>query len=87
MCHGENGQGGNGYGNPIWGKGAQINKFKNAQGLFEYHLLLMPFNDPSLLNEDQKWAVTAFLLANHAVLKREETLDPSKAAQLPIPER
>ena len=40
MCHGENGRGGQGYANPIWGAGAQIKKFKNAQGLFEYHQLL-----------------------------------------------
>jgi cytochrome c len=84
-CHGENGQGGPGYANPIWGKGAKIKKFGNAQGLFEYHQLLMPFNDPSLLDDEQKWAVTAFLLVKHEVLKREETLEPSKAAQLAIP--
>jgi mono/diheme cytochrome c family protein len=85
VCHGENGQGGAGYANPIWGKSAQIRKFKNAQGLFEYHQLLMPFNDPSLLDEEQKWAVTAFLLVKHEVLKGEETLEPAKAAQLAIP--
>lgn len=85
MCHGENGRGGQGYANPIWGAGAQIKKFKNAQGLFEYHQLLMPFNDPALLNDEQKWAVTAYVLANHAVLGRGDTLDPATAVQLTIP--
>ena len=85
LCHGANGRGGQGYANPIWGEGAQIRKFKHAQGLFEYHQLLMPFNDPTLLTDDQKWAVTAYLLANHGVLVRGDTLDPAKASQLTIP--
>jgi mono/diheme cytochrome c family protein len=85
LCHGANGRGGQGYANPIWGQGAQLRKFKNAQGLFEYHQLLMPFNDPTLLTEEQKWAVTAYVLANHAVLNRGDTLDPAKALQVTIP--
>ena len=85
LCHGANGRGGQGYANPIWGQGAQLRKFKNAQGLFEYHQLLMPFNDPTLLTEEQKWAVTAYVLANHAVLNCGDTLDPAKALQVTIP--
>jgi hypothetical protein len=45
----------------------------------------MPFNDPTLLTEEQKWAVTAYVLANHAVLNRGDTLDPAKALQVTIP--
>lgn len=85
LCHGANGRGGQGYANPIWGQGAQIRKFKNAQGLFEYHQLLMPFNDPALLTEDQKWAVTVYLLANHGVVRRGDTLDAAKASEVIIP--
>jgi mono/diheme cytochrome c family protein len=85
LCHGAAGRGGEGYPNPIWGAGAQIRKFKTAQGLFEYHQLLMPFNDPSLLDDEQKMAVTAYVLANHGVMGRGDTLDPRKAAQIPIP--
>jgi cytochrome c len=85
LCHGATGRGGEGYPNPIWGAGAQIKKFKTAQGLFEYHQLLMPFNDPTLLDDEQKMAVTAYVLANHGVMGRGETLDPAKAPQITIP--
>jgi S-disulfanyl-L-cysteine oxidoreductase SoxD len=85
LCHGTNGRGGPGYANPIWGPGAQIRKFKHAQGLFEYHQLLMPFNNPLLLTDEQKWAVTVYVLVNHAVLKRTDTLDPAKAGEVTIP--
>jgi mono/diheme cytochrome c family protein len=85
LCHGENGRGGQGYANPIWGKGAQIRKFKTAQGLYEYHQLLMPFNDPTLLDEEQKMAVTAFVLVNHGAMGRGDTLAPAKATEITIP--
>lgn len=85
LCHGANGRGGQGYANPIWGAGSQIKKFKTAQGLFEYHQLMMPFNDPTLLDEEQKMAVTAFVLANHGAMGRGDTLDSAKAMQITIP--
>jgi mono/diheme cytochrome c family protein len=85
LCHGANGRGGQGYANPIWGQGAQIRKFRTAQGLFEYNQLLMPFNDPTLLTEEQKWAVTTYILANHSALRRSDTLDPAKAIEVTIP--
>jgi S-disulfanyl-L-cysteine oxidoreductase SoxD len=85
LCHGANGRGGQGYPNPIWGAGSQIKKFKTAQGLFEYHQLMMPFNDPTLLDDQQKMAVTAFVLANHGAMERGDTLDLAKATQITIP--
>jgi cytochrome c len=85
LCHGATGRGGEGYPNPIWGAGAQIKKFKTAQGLFEYHQLMMPFNDPTLLDDEQKLAVTAFVLANHGAISRGDTLAPSTTAGIPIP--
>jgi S-disulfanyl-L-cysteine oxidoreductase SoxD len=85
LCHGANGRGGQGYPNPIWGAGSQIKKFKTAQGLFEYHQLMMPFNDPTLLDDQQKMAFTAFVLANHGAMERGDTLDLAKATQITIP--
>jgi mono/diheme cytochrome c family protein len=85
MCHGADGRGGAGYGNPIWGQGAQIRKFKDAGGLFAYNQLLMPFNDPGLLNDEQKWTVVVYILANHNVVRRDETVDPQRAHTISIP--
>jgi mono/diheme cytochrome c family protein len=85
LCHGADGRGGAGYANPIWGQGAQIRKFKNALGLFEYNQLLMPFNDPTLLTDEQKWLVVVYILANHNVIRRDEDVDPQRAHTISIP--
>jgi mono/diheme cytochrome c family protein len=83
MCHGADGQKGDGYQTPIWGQGAQIAKFANAAGLLEY-MQLMPFNDPSLLDETQKLAVVAFMLSNHGAMRPADTLDRARAATVPV---
>lgn len=85
ICHGAEGRGGQGYPNPIWGDGAQIRKFSHAQGLFEYNQMLMPFDDPTKLDNDQKWAVIAYILANHGVMAREDEIDPAQARGIAIP--
>jgi mono/diheme cytochrome c family protein len=84
ICHGETGQGGPGYANPIWGDRAQIAKYRTAQGLFEYHQMLMPFDDPMRLSDDAKWAVTLYVLANHGTMPRDATLDAQNAGSVQI---
>ncbi|MGL5116720.1 MAG: c-type cytochrome [Beijerinckiaceae bacterium] len=84
LCHGEDGKRGAGFQTPIWGQGTMIGtKFGNVQGLIDY-MQLMPFNDPTLLDDNQKIAVVAFMLAQHGVIKPTDTLDPAKAAAIPI---
>lgn len=83
LCHGADGQRGEGYQTPIWGPGTQIAKFGNAQGLLDY-MQLMPFNDPSLLDETQKLAVVAFMLAQHGAIKPSDQIDRSATASVPI---
>ena len=84
VCHGADGRGGAGYPNPIWGEGAQIRKFSHAQGLFEYNQLLMPFDDPTKLNNDEKWAVVVYILANHEIIAREGELSRDEASSIEI---
>jgi mono/diheme cytochrome c family protein len=83
-CHGPTGRGGPAYANPIWGQGAQIAKFGTAQGLFEYHQMLMPFDDPSRLSDELKWAVTLYVLANHGAVGSDATLGPQNAGSIRI---
>jgi mono/diheme cytochrome c family protein len=85
VCHGADGRGGPGYPNPIWGEGAQIRKFSHAQGLFEYNQLLMPFDDPTKWDNAEKWAVVAYILANHDVIARDDELSPEEAGTIKIP--
>ncbi|MGL5115294.1 MAG: c-type cytochrome [Beijerinckiaceae bacterium] len=84
LCHGADGKRGDGFQTPIWGQGAMIaSKFGNAQAMIDY-MQLMPFNDPALLDENQKLAVVAFLLANHGSIKRMDEVTVEKAKDIPI---
>ncbi|MGL4440038.1 MAG: c-type cytochrome [Bosea sp. (in: a-proteobacteria)] len=84
LCHGEDGKRGASFQTPIWGQGTMIGtKFGNAQALIDY-MQLMPFNDPTLLDDNQKIAVVAFMLAQHGAIKPTDVLDPAKAAAIPI---
>jgi mono/diheme cytochrome c family protein len=84
-CHGPAGRGGPGYANPIWGAGAQIRKFRTAMGMWEYNRDLMPFDDPTRVSDELKWAVTLYILVNHGAAPPEATIGPGNARQVPIP--
>jgi mono/diheme cytochrome c family protein len=83
-CHGENGRGGPGYANPIWGPGAQLTKYRTAAGLFEYHQLMMPFDDPTRISDELKWALTLYVLVNHGTLQQDARLDAGNAAGIAL---
>lgn len=84
VCHGVDGKRGAGFQTPIWGPGTQIAKFANAQGLFEYNQMLMPFNDPTTLNNEQKMAITAYILANHGAMPRTGEVTAANMPTIPI---
>ncbi len=79
VCHGEDGKRGAGFQTPIWGERTQIGKFNTALGLFEYNQMMMPFDDPTRLTDEQKLAITAYMLANHGAIARNATLDAGTA--------
>lgn len=84
VCHGADGRGGPGYGNPIWGEGAQIAKFGHAGELLLYTVMLMPFDDPTRISDEDKLAATAYVLHRHGVLAEgaELTVDNAKSVAL-----
>ena len=84
LCHGVDGKRGEGFQTPIWGEGSLIApKFGNAQSMIDY-MQLMPFNDPTLLDETQKLAVVAYVLANHGAIPRSGEITPQSAPTVPI---
>ncbi|MCZ8373815.1 MAG: c-type cytochrome [Beijerinckiaceae bacterium] len=84
LCHGADGKRGQGFQTPIWGEGSLIaSKFGNAQGLLDY-MQLMPFNNPAQLTDEEKLSVVAFMLSNHGAIPASGTLEPAKAASIPI---
>jgi mono/diheme cytochrome c family protein len=74
LCHGANGRDATVFPRPIWGPGHDIGKFATAKGLFEYLQLMMPFDDPSRLNDQQKTAIAAFMLVRNGSLPPDSTL-------------
>lgn len=83
-CHGDDGRAGAGYQTPIWGQGAKIARFEHAMGLFEYNQMMMPFDDPTKLSDEDKWAVTAYMLANHGAMPPSAALAPAEAGAIAI---
>lgn len=82
VCHGADGRGGPGYGNPIWGQGAQIAKFGHAGELLVYTVMLMPFDDPTKLSDEDKLAATAYVLHRHGALAEGKELTVENAKSL-----
>jgi cytochrome c len=74
QCHGAQGQGAQAFARPIWGKGSTISKFGTAQGLTEYVVMMMPFDDPKKLKESDKTAVVAYMLVRNKSLQATVTL-------------
>lgn len=74
LCHGVAGRDATVFPRPIWGPGHDIAKFGHAKGLFEYVQLMMPFDDPTKLNDGQKTAVVAYMLVRHGALLPATTL-------------
>ncbi len=74
ICHGANGRDAAAFPRPIWGQGQDIKKFLTAKGLFDYLQMLMPFDDPNKINDQQKTAVTAFMLLQNGNIPANASL-------------
>jgi polar amino acid transport system substrate-binding protein len=74
LCHGAKGRDASVFPRPIWGAGHDIAKFGDAKGLFEYLQLLMPFDNPAKINDNDKAAIVAYILVRNGTLKAGDTL-------------
>jgi len=83
LCHGAKGRDATVFPRPIWGAGHDIGKFANAKGLFEYVQLLMPFDDPTKIDDAGKTAIVGYMLVRNGSLKADQTL-PLGGNQVPI---
>ena len=73
LCHGANGRDATVFPRPIWGAGSDLSKFATTKGLFEYLQMLMPFDNPSKINDEQKTAIVAFMAVMHGAAKPAES--------------
>jgi mono/diheme cytochrome c family protein len=59
-----------------------LTNFATAEALYNYIKLTMPYQDPSLLSEEERWEVTAFLLRENGVPANGRLLDATTAASI-----
>jgi mono/diheme cytochrome c family protein len=59
-----------------------LKNFTTAESLYTFIKLRMPYQNPHLLSEDERWAVTAFLLREHGVPGDGKLLDATTAASI-----
>jgi mono/diheme cytochrome c family protein len=86
VCHGERGEGASSYPNRIIDTSG-LNKFRHARGLYDYTLMMMPFDDPTRVGSADTWRVTAWLMAENGWLEdAAEPLGPDNAVEIPIGE-
>jgi mono/diheme cytochrome c family protein len=74
LCHGAGGRDATVFPRPIWGPGHDIAKFGTAKGLFEYLQLMMPFDDPSKIDDTQKTAIVTYMLVRNGNLPAASVL-------------
>lgn len=83
LCHGVQGRNATVFPKPIWGPGHDIAKFGTSKGLFEYLQLVMPFDNPAKINDADKLAVTAYMLARNGNMKPDGQL-PVGGGSVPV---
>lgn len=84
QCHGAEGEGGQTHPSPIV-ETRSLNRFRHAKGLYDYNLMMMPFDDPARVGSADTWRVTAWLMARNGWLEgRDAPLGPEDAAEIPI---
>ncbi|UCC87061.1 MAG: c-type cytochrome [Anaerolineales bacterium] len=84
-CHGSNYPEG-GFAIPehvqgVIGPGA-LASFPTAEILYDYIKLRMPYQDPDLLSEEERWELTAFLLRENGIPSDGQLLDATTAASI-----
>jgi mono/diheme cytochrome c family protein len=94
-CHGDKGQGGQadrlvgGFGtlaqpNPVRTVGSY---WPYATTLFDFIRRAMPFNTPQSLNNDQVYAVSAYVLSLNGVVADDTVLDATNLPKIEMPNR
>lgn len=81
MCHGDQGQGGNGP--ALIGDDADLSQHGDGRGLLDYISEAMPASSPGSLTEEQYLDVTAYILEANGDLSGE-ALTPEGAAEIPL---
>ncbi|MBI4284694.1 MAG: hypothetical protein HY670_02180 [Chloroflexi bacterium] len=81
-CHGEQGQGITGP--ALIGSNAFLEKFENAQRLFEYISIAMPQEAPGSLTRQEYLEVLSYLMLQNGFIDEKVPFDPDGLEKLPL---
>lgn len=81
-CHGDKGQGVTAP--AIIGRNADLAKYGNGKGLYDFVSGNMPQNNPGGLSSEQYLDVVSFLLVQNGAVKADQPLAPSTLAAVPL---
>ena len=95
-CHGDNGKGGGPAAalvddRPLAGISAANKTIKNfwpyATTVFDFIRRAMPFQSPRSLNDDEAYALTAYILAQNKLIGETETMNAETLPKVKMPNR
>lgn len=72
---------------PALGTAGALGRFENAQQLYDFVVVMMPWWDPRSLGPEKAWQVTAYLLKMKGSLPDGLALDETNASAVPVHRR
>lgn len=84
-CHGQKGEGA--FGPALIGENATLEKFVDAQRLFDYISVAMPLEAPGTLKREEYLQVMSYLLIENRFARPETAFDSARLDQYPLMKR
>lgn len=84
QCHGVGEEGESRSAPKLIGEGHPLRVYRTAQILYDYTSLTMPFDEPDALEDEEYWAVIAFMLDANDLLPEGAELSPENAGEIEL---
>lgn len=81
-CHGEKGEGL--FAPTVIGRGSNLGKYGSARGLMDYITVVMPYDAPGSLTQQEYLQVLSFLLIQNGFIKPETVIRPDQLQQIQL---
>jgi len=81
-CHGEKGEGL--FAPTVIGRGSNLGKYSSARGLMDYITVVMPYDAPGSLTQQEYLQVLSFLLIQNGLIKPETVISSNQLQQIQL---
>ena len=81
-CHGEKGEGL--FAPTVIGRGSNLGKYNSARGLMDYITVVMPYDAPGSLTQQEYLQVLSFLLIQNGFIKPETVISSNQLQQIQL---